>query len=208
MREIRLDLNRPTSARKLLPPSHISYHRDADGQRSETSAIPSLATAHPRTSMAPPPIAAARTRVVRGHLVRPATQTGPSRGRRAASPLQPIRSRPTAPPDSPGTFSGRLVAARSCRSPSADREAGPSSGQREMASGLWALFALGLAGASRACVSGRRAVRLICAGWLPQDGLFGWSVRWSRDRAWLGPESWLPPYRLASIFHDLDGAGG
>jgi len=27
-----------------------------------------------------------------------------------------------------------------------------------------------------ACVSGRRAVRLICAGWLPQDGLFGWSA--------------------------------
>ena len=29
--------------------------------------------------------------------------------------------------------------------------------------------------ATAACVSGRRAVRLICAGWLPQDGLFGWS---------------------------------
>ena len=27
-----------------------------------------------------------------------------------------------------------------------------------------------------ACVSGRRAVRLIFAGWLPQDGLFGWSA--------------------------------
>src|SRR5215213_1920081 len=25
-------------------------------------------------------------------------------------------------------------------------------------------------------VSGRRAVMLICAGWLPQDGVFGWSV--------------------------------
>jgi hypothetical protein len=23
---------------------------------------------------------------------------------------------------------------------------------------------------------GRRAVRLICAGWLPQDGLFGWNA--------------------------------
>jgi len=28
--------------------------------------------------------------------------------------------------------------------------------------------------AGGACVSGRRAVRLIYAGWLPQDGLFGW----------------------------------
>jgi hypothetical protein len=28
-----------------------------------------------------------------------------------------------------------------------------------------------------ACVSVRDgAVRLICAGWLPQDGLFGWSA--------------------------------
>ena len=25
-------------------------------------------------------------------------------------------------------------------------------------------------------VSWRRAVRLICAGWLPQDGLFGWDA--------------------------------
>jgi hypothetical protein len=29
--------------------------------------------------------------------------------------------------------------------------------------------------AGRERVVGRRAVRLICAGWLPQDGLFGWS---------------------------------
>ncbi len=36
------------------------------------------------------------------------------------------------------------------------------------------------------CASWRRAVRLICAPWLPLDGLFGWSVRWSRGRAWLG----------------------
>jgi len=27
-----------------------------------------------------------------------------------------------------------------------------------------------------ACMSGRRAVTLICAGWLPQDGLFGWKA--------------------------------
>jgi len=27
-----------------------------------------------------------------------------------------------------------------------------------------------------ACVSWRRAVRLTCAGWLTQDGLFGWSA--------------------------------
>jgi len=34
------------------------------------------------------------------------------------------------------------------------------------------------------CVSGRRAVRLICAGWLPQDGRFGLErFRWSRCRA-------------------------
>jgi len=33
------------------------------------------------------------------------------------------------------------------------------------------------------CVSWRRAVRLIFAGWLPQDGLFGWSARLSRCRA-------------------------
>ncbi len=26
-----------------------------------------------------------------------------------------------------------------------------------------------------ASVSHRRVVNLICAGWLPQDGLFGWS---------------------------------
>jgi len=51
----------------------------------------------------------------------------------------------------------------------------------------WRDFRVGPAGASWACVSGRRAVRLICAGWLPQDGLFGWSVRWSRDRAWPAP---------------------
>jgi hypothetical protein len=31
------------------------------------------------------------------------------------------------------------------------------------------------------CVSWRRAVRLICAGWLPQDGLFGWEVSLSRS---------------------------
>ena len=32
------------------------------------------------------------------------------------------------------------------------------------------------AGAAGDSVSGRRAVRLICAGWVPQDGLFGWNA--------------------------------
>lgn len=32
----------------------------------------------------------------------------------------------------------------------------------------------------------RRVVRLICAGWLLHDGLSGWSVRGSRNRAWPG----------------------
>ena len=42
---------------------------------------------------------------------------------------------------------------------------------------LWALLHVwGRAVITVVSVSGRRAVRLICAGWLPQDGLFGWSV--------------------------------
>ncbi|MFB9071869.1 hypothetical protein ACFFX0_29810 [Citricoccus parietis] len=40
-------------------------------------------------------------------------------------------------------------------------------------------------------VNGRRAVRLICAGWLPQDGVFGRSGTACLESSIAGPEAWL-----------------